>query len=99
MQLFPLSHLCDVLLQFEAGCNLGILIRDVMMKGGEMGEAPSIRPVRSWMAAAPRLPENLKKSSALLTLWRRAWGGGMMYTNGDLIITDIENQMKRGDPR
>lgn len=70
------SLICDVLLQFEAGCNLGILIREVMMKGGEMGEAPSIRPVRSWMAAAPRLPKDLKKSSTLLTLWRRAWGGG-----------------------
>lgn len=42
-----LTNLCDVLLQFAAGCNLGILIRDIMMKGSEMGEAPYIRPVRN----------------------------------------------------
>lgn len=38
----PLTNLCDVLLQFEAGCNLGILIRDIMMKGSKMGEASYI---------------------------------------------------------
>lgn len=56
-----------------------------MMKGGEKGEAPSIRPVRSCVAAAPRLPEDLQKSSALLTVRRRrAWGGDLMRTRGGL---------------
>lgn len=67
---FPLTNLGDVLLQFVAGCNLGILIRDMMMKRSGVGEAPYIRPVRSWeeeelMTGALRLGMDLKKSSTL----------------------------------
>lgn len=36
----PLTNLGDVLQQFVAECNLGILIRDMMMKRSEVGEAP-----------------------------------------------------------
>lgn len=38
----PFTNLCDVLQQSRAGCSLGILIRDIMMKGRCSGEAPCI---------------------------------------------------------
>lgn len=34
MLLFPSTNHSDVLQQFKAGCTLGILIGDIMMKGG-----------------------------------------------------------------
>lgn len=72
----PLTNLADASLQFVAGCNLGILIRDVMMKRSEVGEAPYIRPVEL-MTGASRLGNDLKKSSTLHSV-EEISGVGMM---------------------
>lgn len=55
---------------------------DMMMKQIEVGEAPYIRPVRSWeeeelMTGAPRLGKDLKKSSTLNSV-EEISGVGMM---------------------
>lgn len=43
MQVNPATNLCDVLQQFKAQCTLGILIRDIMVRGRQTEEALCIK--------------------------------------------------------